>query len=258
MPTKRGFNLIELLVVIGVIAVLLAILLPAMNKAREGARRVTCASNLRQLGMMAIVYAQDNRGSLPPLDSTGESPVDIPAPVHFFLTYARAGMRSSLPVSQPIFPMNHGQLFASGYVKNPWLFYCPSLAYKEDQASPNYYPQPYGSAGDQSRGYVRSSYYFYPYLSAANPASAPYSRARPYDKLVKYPRGKFLGLDRMIAGNRAVGPLHGVGWNVLLPDGSVHLRFSNVALSLALNDPELHNQPGWSHFRMALTDLENQ
>jgi prepilin-type N-terminal cleavage/methylation domain-containing protein/prepilin-type processing-associated H-X9-DG protein len=56
---KRGFTLIELLVVIAIIAILAAILFPVFGRAREQARKATCQSNLKQLGLAAFMYVQD-------------------------------------------------------------------------------------------------------------------------------------------------------------------------------------------------------
>ena len=60
-----AFTLVELLVVIAITAVLIALLLPALSKARAQAYQVTCLSNLRQLGFAFVAYANNNRGSLP-------------------------------------------------------------------------------------------------------------------------------------------------------------------------------------------------
>jgi len=60
-----GFTLVELLIVIGIIALLLAILMPTINRGREAGNRIKCMSNLRQLAMAFVMYTNDNRGAFP-------------------------------------------------------------------------------------------------------------------------------------------------------------------------------------------------
>lgn len=63
---KRAFTLVELLVVIGIIAVLIAMLFPTLSRAREHARRVVCASRLKQLAAANHMYANENKGAFVP------------------------------------------------------------------------------------------------------------------------------------------------------------------------------------------------
>lgn len=73
-PAKRGFTLIELLVVIAIIAILAAILFPVFARARENARRSTCTSNLKQIGIAYSQYLQDSDNRYPPTVTERNAP----------------------------------------------------------------------------------------------------------------------------------------------------------------------------------------
>jgi prepilin-type N-terminal cleavage/methylation domain-containing protein len=119
MHRRRAFTLVELLVVIGIIALLVSILLPTLARARETAVRISCAANLHQIGVATFAYASDNRGALPNLLSAGAY-TDYKFSYYTWDTSVTLGPTVPVPASY-----GAGLLFDKKYVGDGKVLYCP-------------------------------------------------------------------------------------------------------------------------------------
>jgi len=194
-----GFSLPELLVVMTTITTLVAILLPSLGRGREQARRVACASNLRQSGFGLKMYALDNDGQYP-VEGLCGNPQSV-------LT---------------------GSLFPS-YLANRNIFYCPSAAAIEPYAQSNEYGGPGGDSVVNTDENWARSYISYKYFSISRrDTRMPLPlRLSEYPHLLRddSPSGRWLMSD-WVRKNVPVFPhIEKGGWgggrNVLFSDTSV-------------------------------------
>lgn len=156
---RSGFSLVELLVVIGIIALLISFLLPALRAARDNAKTVVCANQLRSLGMAFLMYANNNGGWLPDWSGwhvypDGSSPYDSPG-----LGWVEK-MAPYLPPTSPVyncpsFPAKYYNYF----IEAEWAGVNGKHSFKlsdvkmtshmvisGDMTQPSLYPVPYGTS----------------------------------------------------------------------------------------------------------------
>ncbi len=282
---KSGFTLVELLVVIAVIALLLAILIPAMQKAKETARRVICANQVRQIGAAIAVYANSYDDFLPwyrgedpafkeaynckpvyPLNPEDGCPGDPPIS-HPFVAYR---VDYKLKDGETLRPMLLSCLYEAGVITEPKLFYCPSettprYRYKDyinpmpDNTSKKWGTLPQAinvTPGLPSTNqWVRVGYTYYP-TSPDTPKNkktgAPWYSARKFDQLddvLPYLTDRIW--KRESGTEHLAKPFaHRTGTNY-----AVNALFKD-GHTIYCKDQEAFNQPSWEQFEATQVGFE--
>jgi len=222
---RRAFTQVELLVVIGIIAIVIGLLIPMISHARVAMRRPLCASNLRQIGILLHAYANDNGGEIPAIYA-GESAEPRRPTAHFNSMVSRDG-GVGLLVSPPV------GVAAKGYVNSAKIFICPgdTIEFQPQGADEFLWLSSWSSSVRKQHLGVMSFNYTYV------PKGGDFYGQLAAEKSPAWHMGLFSGADRhsvdssravMIERNLGVHPVdgrkyefHGSGGNALYLDGHV-------------------------------------
>ncbi len=144
MKKNKGFTLIELLVVIAIIALLMSIVLPALSKVKETAKRVICGTHIRSVATGLHAYANSYDDLLPEPYTAIVGGIKMALPWRSVIAFDL--IEAGDTVDDPS-PTQLGVLYRSGYIDEPEVFYCPSQPRNSDYPFPYYYDFYTGDGG---------------------------------------------------------------------------------------------------------------
>lgn len=199
---RHGFTLIELLVVVAIITLLIAILMPALSRARETALLTVCASRQHQICTGTFSYATDHFGALPTRLGTSN--------LLSFNHWSRWFLVNSAP-------WNLGYVYSTGHITEGQVFFCPSqpdIGFAWTTYSTPSFPNPNARPHGWGPG-VRLSYNYNPVtLSSSN-------RNRKYNAVSTVDSNTILLMD-LVEFDFSINHLSLNAWNVAGGDGAVH------------------------------------
>lgn len=249
---SRAFTLVELLIVIGIIATLIAILLPTLARVRLQMVLTNCASNQRQLIQAAIMYAAESHGRIPiPGKPAG---FNVIGGEPLLSTYMSDRLTTSVNVKEN--PVGWGALHAKGYARDARVFY--ERDHRNAQANYDSYVQPDGVWGAPANDLVRSNYYCNPHaiVSLSKPRiSDAINKAVPsslthFSQAGKTPKPPYdvLVMDRPSLGDGRRN--HGYAWNVGRLDGSVQTYKSDEAVRIISTYNGTNQTAVWANWQL--------